>query len=231
MLRENGLLAAALLYGTSALLVFLRVLATGSASLAFLPWNLTLAFVPYALSLAALRLAPRRWPLLPLGLASLLFLPNAFYVATDLIHLRPRAPVPAWYDVGLLALCAGTGWLLGLLAMRIWKRLLAPHLSGRALWAGTGVVALLSGYGIYLGRFLRWNSWDLLRAPGKLLVQIASHLIPPWDLEIAGVTAFFGALIFVTHLAYELIVPEPARQQNAPEPRLLSEQAPARRAR
>jgi uncharacterized membrane protein len=204
-LRAMGLYAVGICFVASVALVWLRVWLSGTASLAFLHWNLTLAFLPYAASLVALRARGRRpWLLAPLGLFTLLFLPNAFYLVTDLIHLRQRPLVPLWFDVGLIGLSAGTGWFLGLLTLRMWRELVAERFGPAAGWAIALVSAPLCGYGIYLGRFLRWNSWDLLRAPWRLLGQVAGHLRPPWDPQLLGVSLFFGALVLVTFLAFEL---------------------------
>ena len=205
VLKAHRLPAMGLCLAVSVALVWVRVGFSGSASYSFLPWNLFLAFVPYAASVAAAALAARSpRVLLPLGVLGLLFLPNAFYVATDLVHFKARAPIPAWFDVGLLAMAAGTGWILGLLAMRVWKRLLVERFGAPFAWAAAGVSAALCGYGIYLGRFGRWNSWDVMRAPRALVSDVASHLVPPWNLEVLGVTGLFGGLILVTFVAFEL---------------------------
>jgi uncharacterized membrane protein len=124
-------------------------------------------------------------------------------VATDFVHFRARADMPAWFDIGLLSMAAGTGWFLGLLSLRIWKRLLTRHLGAQGAWAGVLLGGLLCGYGIYLGRFLRWNSRDVLSAPRALFADVVGHLVPPWNPEIVGVTALFGALVLVTFAAFE----------------------------
>ncbi|HCF62528.1 MAG TPA: DUF1361 domain-containing protein [Myxococcales bacterium] len=216
LLRAHGLPAMALCLGASSLLVWIRILASGTSGFAFMPWNVTLAFVPYSLSLFAAALErshARPWPLLATGALALLFLPNSFYVATDLVHFRARGDMPAWFDIGLLSMAAGTGWFLGLLSLRIWKRLLTGLLGAFGAWAAVLLGGLLCGYGIYLGRFLRWNSWDVLSAPRALFADIAGHLVPPWNPEVVGVTALFGALVVVTFVAFELFgeTPEAAR--------------------
>lgn len=207
-LRAQGLHAMALCFAATVGLVWVRVWFSGTASLAFLHWNLTLAFVPYGASLAALWARRHRPRLLaPLGLLTLLFLPNAFYVLTDLVHFRPRPPVPIWFDLGLLAMAAGTGWFFGLLSLRIWRGLLAERFGRAAGWGLAALCSPLCGYGIYLGRFRRWNSWDLVLAPRRLLAEMAGQLLPPSDPQLLGVSFFFGALVLVSFLAFELARP------------------------
>jgi uncharacterized membrane protein len=172
----------------------------------FLLWNLFLAWIPYLASLwvvALHRRHPRRWWLLLLpGALSVAFFPNAPYIITDFFHLAERPPVPLWYDLGLLATFAWTGVVLGVYALRLLQNVVA-RLAGRVVgWLFALSVLGLSGVGIYLGRFLRWNSWDLLLRPKAVLydvaVRVRHHLGHP---QTVGVTLLFGALLTACYLA------------------------------
>ncbi len=163
-----------------------------STAMAFLAWNLFLAWVPFGL--AGLLAATRHRLLggLVLGLW-LLFLPNAPYLITDFIHLRPRPPVPLWADTLLFFLFAWTGLMLGLLS------LLRVHLYLRQFYQARrahGIIAgfiLASSFGLYLGRVERWNSWDALLSPLAVLENAATlALSPPPTLLITFL--FFTAL-------------------------------------
>ncbi|MDY7230126.1 DUF1361 domain-containing protein [Hyalangium rubrum] len=178
----------------------------------WLLWNLFLAWVPYALSLVAsflqARGAARWWSLVPLGGAWLLVFPNAPYLLTDFIHLRPRHGIPLWFDVALLALFAATGWLLGLLSLEVWKRLLEERVGRVGAWVGVAGVSVLCGYGIYLGRVERWNSWDVLTDPRPLLGAIVTHLREPREHpELLGITAIFTVLVLLSYCAFEHLRP------------------------
>src|SRR5512133_1596649 len=161
--------------------------------LGFLAWNLVLAWVPW-LSARRLAGARSRGALAGLGAAWLLFLPNAPYLVTDLVHLRPRPPVPASLDVLLFASFALAGCALA------WGSLDAVHAPlvralgrARAALAVAGIL-LLTGFGVYLGRFERWNSWDLLARPRGVLTDAAGALGDPRALAFsAAVAAFVGA--------------------------------------
>jgi uncharacterized membrane protein len=136
------------------------------------PWlamNLVLAWIPVFLGLAARR---RRW--LPVAFpAWLVFLPNAPYLVTDLIHLAPRKHVPLWYDASLLGGVAALGLALGAVSLADVAASVERHV-GRpwsyAVWLGT---PWLAGLAIYLGRYARWNSWDLLTHPAGLASDVA----------------------------------------------------------
>ena len=170
-----------------------------------LPWNLFLAWVPYLASLWAARLQ-RRWPgrwwllLMPGGLW-LAFLPNAPYILTDFWHLAYRPPVPLWFDIGLLSLFALTGLFLGILSLRTMQRLVEVTLGWLVGWAFVLVSLGLCGLGIYLGRFLRWNSWDLVLNPRGVLADVAVRLANPLDhAQAYGVTLLFAAILLVCYL-------------------------------
>jgi uncharacterized membrane protein len=173
----------------------------------WLLWNLFLAWVPYGLALVTGFLherGARWWTLAPLAVAWLLAFPNAPYLLTDFIHLRPRQGIPLWFDVALLGLFAATGWMLGLLSLEVWKRLLEERVGRAASWAGVALVSVLSGYGIYLGRVERWNSWDVLTEPRPLLSAMGAHLREPGGHpELLGITALFTVLVLLSYYAFE----------------------------
>ncbi|MEM1215237.1 MAG: DUF1361 domain-containing protein [Bacteroidota bacterium] len=131
----------------------------------FLGWNLFLAWVPLLLLALLRRFQPSRWAALPIIGLWFLFFPNAPYLITDLVHLRPRPGVPLWYDATMLFSYALLGLLIAVQALREMRTYLLTHVS--RLWAN-GFIAftiLLSGLGVYLGRVERWNSWDVFYDP------------------------------------------------------------------
>lgn len=179
-----------------------------------LPWNLFLAWVPYGFSLlcaAAVALSPRYGWLVVflLGPAWLLFFPNAPYLVTDFYHLEARPPVPLWYDIGLITSYAFTGCFLGLASLRTMHELtdklfVRLNVWGRILsWIFVAFALGLSGLGIYLGRFGRFNSWDLLSHPVSILREIAQPLMNPSNnLQFVGFVLLFTALMFVFYLMF-----------------------------
>ena len=184
----------------SALLVVGRVLLTGKFVFLFLLWNLFLAVVPYALSsfLGLARLPLKARVLLPVGVAWLLFFPNAPYILTDLFHLNERPGVPLWYDLALILSCAWNGLMLAYASLSDMQRLVQQRFGFGAGWGFATVALLLSSFGIYLGRYLRFNSWDVLTNPLTLFYDILNRLVHPFSFPSTwGVTLIFGLFLLL----------------------------------
>ena len=206
---RRRLLLAVLLAAWSAVLVAFRVGVTGSPFGLFLAWNLVLAAVPLAVSTAIVRLdgaGARPGVLVALGAVWLLFLPNAPYILTDLVHLAPRGAVPFWYDLAVLLSAAGTGLLAGYVSLADVQGVVARRLGEAAAWAVAVGVLFLSAFGVYLGRELRWNSWDVVTAPGPLLADIASRVLDPLaHPDTVVLTVVFGGMLTLGYVALRAV--------------------------
>jgi uncharacterized membrane protein len=177
-----------------------RVYLSGAWTYHFLVWNLFLAWLPYLASLWVsyiyLRQPRRWWLLLGPSLIWLAFFPNAPYIVTDFLHLQPRSGIPIWYDLGLLSAFAWTGLFLAAFSLRT-MQVLVKELAGIPIsWLFVAGVGSLSGLGVYLGRFLGWNSWDLLLHPRAVLADVVIRIVNP--LQHLGAFAF--AFIFAAFL-------------------------------
>jgi uncharacterized membrane protein len=184
-----------------------RVFLSHQWTYSYLVWNLFLAWIPYLASFTAAwleRSFPRRLlPLLLPGTLWLAFLPNAPYLVTDFQHLQPRPPVPLWYDVGLLTVFAWTGLFLAVASLRTMQILVKSYFGRLASWVFVAVTLALSSLGIYLGRFLRWNSWDLLTQPLNILKDVLVRITDPLShLPFVGFTLMFAALLLVCYLMF-----------------------------
>lgn len=182
-----------------------RVYRSYSRTYVFLVWNLFLAWIPYLSSLWADYLHqrhPRRWWYLVIpGALWLAFFPNAPYIVTDFWHLQERAPIPMWYDIGLLSAFAWTGLFLAVFSLRTMQRLVRHYVGFILSWLFVIAILGLGGLGVYLGRFLRWNSWDLFLRPRGVLGDVAVRLINPWNHPQAlGVTCLFAAILLICYL-------------------------------
>jgi uncharacterized membrane protein len=188
----------------------LRSTWTGPPRFGWFLWNLALAWIPW-LAARAVRSARTPAVLAAAGGLWLLFLPNAPYLLTDLVHLRARPPVPLWFDVLFFASFALAGCALGWAAVEEVQGRLAAVV-GRT-WAALGVAALFPvvGFGVYLGRFERWNSWDLFTRPGALLGGAASAL---GEQRALAFSAGFGLLVAAGYLLVSPSSPlgDPARR-------------------
>jgi uncharacterized membrane protein len=148
----------------------------------FLPWNLFLAWVPLAAAVAVYDAARRETKLvrlLPLAAIWLLFLPNAPYLLTDFVHLGSRDDAPVWFDIVLFGSFAWTGMLLGFLSIFLMQGVVRRAYGSLWSWVLVGASLGASSFGIYLGRSLRWNSWDFLVRPGALLADIWARVADP----------------------------------------------------
>jgi uncharacterized membrane protein len=161
-------------------MLFARILYTGRITYGFLLWNLFLAWLPLLFAYLALHSFPhRRWAAFLFAASWLLFLPNAPYLITDIMHLHYSGSNLVLYDTVMLFILALCGLLLGAVSLR-WMQLVAARRFG--LWFSRAFVLMalgMTGFGIYLGRFLRWNSWDLVTNPLSLLQDISPHLLHP----------------------------------------------------
>ena len=201
----------------SVILVVGRVLMTGRLLFLFLVWNLFLALIPFAIStMLGIAKGPLRARLLvPVGAAWLLFFPNAPYILTDLFHLERRAGVPFWYDLALILSCAWNGLMLAYASLADMQRLVQRRLGTGAGWAFATVALLLSSFGIYLGRYLRFNSWDVLANPLTLFYDIVNRILHPFSFPGTwGVTLVFGVFLLIGYSTVRLL-----GKHHEPEPR------------
>jgi uncharacterized membrane protein len=194
-------------------LIAFRVHRSGTGYYVFLVWNLFLAGVPLCLSTALRALNQMRgWRTLQILCFAfwLLFLPNAPYILTDLQHLQSPTTMPAWYDIAILVSCAGTGLLLGYLSLIDVQQVITRKFGVACGWLLAFSSLVLTGFALFLGRFLRWNSWDVLVSPGRFL-QIAGAMIHPVSHPRAvGVTVVFGISLMLGYVAIRLLLTNPA---------------------
>lgn len=190
-----------------------------------LVWNVFLAWLPYVFSLAAAlfyRISHRYgWLLiLPAGLLWLVFFPNAPYLVTDFLHLKERPGVPLWYDILLLFAFTWTGIFLAIASLRTMQWLVRRYLGNLVSWLFVGVALALSGLGIYLGRFERWNSWDLISHPEKILRDVLTRVVNPLDdLRFLGFTILITVSLLVFYLTFISVkqMEEPKREKQIKE--------------
>src|SRR4051812_30623165 len=165
----------------SAVLSVFRVFYTGHLLFIFLNWNLFLAFVPYVFSGWIVQNHKRKagWIVLMAIAAWLFFIPNAFYIITDLFHLDRNESVPLWFDLALLLSFAWNGLLFGMLSLRQMEKLAAQYFKKEIVLLLLFLILFLNGLGVYIGRYLRFNSWDVIASPFQLLQDIVYLCIHP----------------------------------------------------
>jgi uncharacterized membrane protein len=168
----------------SCLLVAARIFRTERLTFIFMPWNLFLAYVPYFISTTLTRKHPAGNRLLEITglIVWLLFIPNSYYILTDLYHLADghrNSRVPEWFDLILILSFAWNGLLLGVLSTRQIEKLMAPDASFLGRWVFLYPVMWLNALGVYIGRDLRYNSWDIVANPVALARDIIIMIAHP----------------------------------------------------
>ena len=187
-------------------LVVVRMLETGDTHLRGLVWNLFLAWIPFALAVLVYDRWRRRGggaALLVLGALWLLFFPNAPYIATDFVHLERAGAAPFWYDAVTIAAFAWMGVLLGFASLYLMQTVVRQWRGAAAGWIFALVAIGLGSLGIYLGRFLRLNSWDAVEHPSVIPRILHAVARDPFAYQEAiAVTALFTVALA---LAYFLL--------------------------
>ncbi len=181
----------------------------GTLDFRFLLWNLFLAWIPLLIALAVYDGYRRGAPLLvlaPGALLWLLFLPNAPYLVTDFVHLAPQGP-PLWFDGVAISAFAWTGILMGFASLYLMHAIVRHRFGAAPGWAAAVVALGLTSVGVYVGRFLQWNSWDLLVRPGHRLAEIAPRLGEPAVVAHAfALTLLLTMLLATTYLVFYALV-------------------------
>jgi uncharacterized membrane protein len=218
-------IALALASAIGVALVLLRYLMVHQFEYFNLLWNLFLAWLPLGFAFCADYFHASRWRFLLFALLWLLFVPNSPYLVTDMVHMRPRHPVPFWFDIVLVQSFVLTGLLLGFLSLYLMHRLVTHRYGWRSGWVFTFLVLSMTALGIYLGRFQRWNSWDLFINPIALMADIWDVIIHPRANKKAIVfsTLWYGFLVS-TYLAFYAL----AALHRAPTPEAINPERPTR---
>ncbi len=204
--RNPKLLLLGIVSGMSVSLWVFRVIATHNGSYSFMIWNLFLALLPLLVAKAIYELdGLRRLPLLPrlAGLALwLLLVPNSYYMITDLMHIKQADPSTIWYDSLMFFSFAMTGLLSGIYSWYIIHKLVKGRHGSLLAWLGVLASSGLVAFGIYLGRYGRWNSWDILTNPMALGWGIWVSAHNPLARQLTVAFTFTLLLVYVAFYAY-----------------------------
>ena len=193
-------------------LLIIRIIVSNELTYIFLAWNLFLAWIPFVLS-QRLSHTNNRLKILFITALWLLFLPNAPYIITDFLHLKQRIPVPYWYDILLLFSAALNGLLLGLSSLLTVEKFLLKRYGSKI----SGIIILCSfflcAFGVYIGRYLRWNSWDIIVNPGSVTGDILDRVFNPFDhFGTWAVTILFGSFFYVMYYSIKNLIDHKSNQ-------------------
>jgi len=165
--------------GISVLFLVGRIRAFHSWNYWFMLWNLILAWLPLIFIWAWLLYIRRHrilsvWSLVLLA-GWLAFLPNSFYIVTDFIHLRQATRATVLYDAAMLASFSANGLFLGFVSLALIHFELIKRIKREHAHAAVALVLLLCSFAIYLGRYLRWNTWDIIFNPAGILLSFSGQ--------------------------------------------------------
>ena len=189
------------------MLVAARVAYSDTGRHTGLIWNLFLAWIPFMLAYFAHAVSWRRATLfliIPvIAFLWLIFFPNAPYMLTDLQDLsRSAVGAPLWYDVIIVVWASWTGMLLGVISLYLMQNIIIRTFGRTAGWVFVFVISALSSFGVYIGRFVRLNSWDILQNPTETAQQIVGVVIDP-SMRLAAFTILYTIFfLFVFLLLY-----------------------------
>jgi uncharacterized membrane protein len=199
-------------------LLGLRIMITGTTRYYFIPGNLALAWGAWAASwLLVKRLSKHRWVSwqnIALSLIWLILLPNTWYVLTDFIHVYPNGEISQLFDIALIGTLVVCGFTLGFSSLYMVHKQLINRLDQIRTVAFVLSVILLSSFAIYLGRDMRWNSWDVLSNPEGLLLNLSDRIVDPFAQPRAwSVTLLFFAIIGVFYGAISMVYPPTPKEK------------------
>ncbi len=192
------------------LLLAVRYVLSKEITYIFLVWNLFLAWLPFIISqiirLYHQKIHSRILFILLLTIWIALY-PNAPYIVTDLLHLKPRQNIPLWFDMALLFLSACTGLFLGLLSVYNMQITIKKKSSKTIARIVSGGVFFSAGFGVYIGRYLRWNSWDLMMQPLPLFRDFMRNITDLHSLwQILSIAFLFFVIQLILYLFFIEIV-------------------------
>jgi uncharacterized membrane protein len=212
-LKEYNRLGETLFLGIISILCFcfsvFRFVYTDTNAFLFLNWNLFLAFIPW-LSSSILIIYPSlqksKIALSVLIIAWLLFFPNAPYILTDLFHLQMKTTMPIWFDLLLILSFAWAGLMFGFISLWDIEKILGSKINKKLIPVISSVLLFLGSFGIYVGRYLRWNSWDIIREPLALLYDISDSFINPFQHpKTWGMTFFMFLFLAMVYWSFKIV--------------------------
>lgn len=186
----------------------LRIVIWDKMSFLYILWNIFLAFIPFLISFTLLSFLKdgkfNKLILIAGFILWILFIPNAPYLVTDIIHLGTTKVVPILYDTLLLFSSAWLGMILFFYSLSHIEQIIQMRFSKRNTSIIIGIIILLVSFGIYIGRFLRFNSWDvffnhtfLIKHVWEIFSQATAHM------AVYLYTLLFFSFLYLFYIAWK----------------------------
>jgi len=199
----------------ASMFVFYRVIHLDSLSYIFLIWNIFLAWLPFYFSLIYTnRKFKLKYCQYIFGLLWLVFYPNAPYMLTDFIHLSNYkfcetkafgkvfiSNFNIWYDFFLISIFVIIGLVLSFVSLSVMHKYIKEKYNHVLGLIFIFTISMLSGFAIYLGRFIRLNSWEFATNPTRLINVVFSN----FNLQALRFTLLFGSLTLIFYVTFFLM--------------------------
>ena len=191
------------------LLLIVRIFLTGTDIYLFYPWNIFLGALPIFFSNKLFKKHTFDFKAVILLSCWLLILPNAPYLVTDIFHFEERPPVPYWYDMLIVVTGAWNGMLMFIISLMQVEKYLSRIMQKRWLNFSMVVLLFLSGYGIYLGRYLRYNSWDIITKPATIASNSFNQVLHPFhNTSLWAFTFLFSSFLCLVYFSIKMLQPQ-----------------------
>lgn len=190
-------------FGFITVLIGIRIIYTGKMNYLFLVWNLFLAWLPFIISTGFKKMesASSNLKKIMLFLAWLIFFPNALYIITDLVHLEQKTNIAKWFDAILIFSASILGLMMAFISLLRVESFLVKHFSRNTVNRIIAGIIFLGSFGVYIGRFLRWNSWDIISNPSGLAAEIGERFIFPLQhLRTWSITCILTILFYLLYV-------------------------------
>ncbi len=213
-ISNHRYLAVSILFSLA--MVLWRVIYTAQPTYIFLVWNLFLAFIPFAISELAIKPHKKIFTLANMLalMGCIAFLPNSPYIITDLFHLRLHNGPSIWYDTVLIVSFAWNGMMLFFHTLNNLDEKLFTRFGRFWSWTFKFAIIALSGFGIYLGRYLRFNSWDVISNPFALIYEIGHRVLHPFQHPLTwSMTLLYASFLAFTYLHFAGLVKSNKNQE------------------
>lgn len=196
------------LFYLALVLNILRVFLFGNTAFLYILWNILLAFIPFFISSILLLRTNKENIIKPFFIIGFIlwfiFLPNAPYVITDFIHLGRIHSVPVMYDIFLLFASAWVSLLMGLYSLLHMEKILLLRFTKKITDIIIVIIIFFTSFGVYLGRYFRFNSWDLFTSHRSLVSTI-------WDIftqsnnyiNVYSYTILFFFFIYISYISFK----------------------------
>lgn len=218
---SSAALLLAIFFVFIALLIAVRIIYSGRLNYLFLVWNLFLAWLPFMIS-TGFKLLHRKtmlWKKITLLSTWLIFFPNALYIITDLIHLEQDTNIPKWFDAILIFTSSVVGLIMAFISLFRAEAFLLKQFENVTVNKMIPAILFLGSFGVYLGRFLRWNSWDIVKDPLGLAAEIGERFIFPlqhtrtWGVTFILTTFFYLLYLLIKKMPDMIGVKSASRRQ------------------